>query len=55
MRGRALQVLVSLLVAVAIVAATIAVVTAQLGPNADDDHGRGGDRQEDSGGGHGPG
>jgi hypothetical protein len=50
-------VLASLLVAAAIVAVTIAVVTARLGPNADDDHGgdRDRDRQEDSRGGHGPG
>ena len=38
----------SLIVALAIVAITIAIVTAKLGPNAeqDDDSGRGGDRQE---------
>jgi hypothetical protein len=55
MSGRMLQVLASLLVAAAIVAVTIAVVTAKLGPNADDDHGGNRDRQEDSRGGHGPG
>jgi hypothetical protein len=39
----------SIIVALAIVAVTIALVTAKLGPNAeqsDDDSGRGGDRQE---------
>jgi hypothetical protein len=37
----------SIAVALAIVAVTIALVTAKLGPNAeDDDSGRGGDRQE---------
>ena len=41
------QMLGSLLVALAIVAVTIAIVTSKLGPNAeDDDHGRGGDRTE---------
>jgi hypothetical protein len=38
----------SIAVALAIVAVTIALVTAKLGPNAEDDDGghRGGDRQE---------
>ena len=41
------QLAAALIVALAIVAVTIAVVTASLGPYAeDDDHGRGGDRQE---------
>ncbi len=55
MGTRMVQVLASLLVAVAIVAVTIAVVTAKLGPNSDDDHGGDRDRQEDSRGGHGRG
>jgi hypothetical protein len=55
MAARTLQVLASLLVAAAIVAVTIAVVSAKLGPNADDDHGGDRDRQEDSRGGHGRG
>ena len=33
------QVLGSILVALAIVVVTIAIVTAKLGPNAEDDHG----------------
>jgi hypothetical protein len=33
------QLLGSMLVALAIVAVTIAIVTAKLGPNAEDDHG----------------
>jgi hypothetical protein len=33
------QVLGSIVVAIAIVAVTIAIVTAKLGPNAEDDHG----------------
>ena len=43
-----MQLLGSIVVALAIVAVTIALVTAKLGPNAedDDDGGRGGDRQE---------
>jgi hypothetical protein len=36
------QLIASLLVALAIVAITIVVVTAKLGPNAEDDHGGGG-------------
>lgn len=41
------QLIGSLIVALAIVAITIALVTAKLGPNAEeDDSGRGGDRQE---------
>ena len=39
-----MQLLGSIAVALAIVAVTIALVTAKLGPNAEDD--RGGDRQE---------
>jgi hypothetical protein len=35
------QVLGSILVAVAIVVVTIVIVTAKLGPNAEDDHGGG--------------
>ena len=49
-RSHAAQLLGSILVAVAIVAVTIAIVTSKLGPNADDDDhsgkGRGGDRTE---------
>ena len=37
-----MQLLGSLVVALAIIAVTIALVTAKLGPNADDDHGGGG-------------
>ena len=41
------QVVGSIAVALAIVAVTIALVTAKLGPNAEDDDGhRGGDRTE---------
>ena len=41
------QVIGSILVALAIVALTIVIVTSKLGPNADDDHGgHGGDRTE---------
>jgi hypothetical protein len=40
-----MQLFGSIAVALAIVAVTIALVTAKLGPNAEDDH-RGGDRQE---------
>jgi hypothetical protein len=50
------QLLGSIIVAIAIVAVTIALVTAKLGPNAEEDSGRGGDRQEqrdDSGRGRG--
>jgi hypothetical protein len=39
------QLLVSIIVAIAIVAVTIALVTAKLGPNAEEDSGHGGDRQ----------
>jgi hypothetical protein len=39
-----MQLLGSIAVALAIVAVTIALVTAKLGPNAEEDHG--GDRQE---------
>jgi hypothetical protein len=39
------QLLGSIIVALAIIAVTIALVTAKLGPNAEED-GRGGDRQE---------
>lgn len=38
-RTQARQLLGSLLVALAIVIVTIAIVTASLGPNAEDDHG----------------
>jgi len=43
-----MQLIGSIMVAFAIVAVTIALVTAKLGPNAeqDDDSGRGGDRQQ---------
>ena len=44
-----MQLFGSIAVALAIVAVTIALVTAKLGPNAEDDDGgghRGGDRQE---------
>jgi hypothetical protein len=42
-----MQLLGSIVVALAIVAVTIALVTAKLGPNAEeDDGGRRGDRQE---------
>ena len=42
-----MQLIGSIMVAVAIVAVTIALVTSKLGPFAeDDDGGRGGDRQE---------
>jgi hypothetical protein len=48
--ARRLQLLGSLLVALAIVAVTIAVVTAHLGPGAtDDDHGGHGGRSHQSG------
>jgi hypothetical protein len=44
------QLIASILVALAIVAITIVVVTAKLGPNAeDDDGGHGGDRSEQEG------
>ena len=43
MMGR--QLVVSILIALAIVAVTIAIVTAKLGPNAEDDHGGGGTEQ----------
>ena len=48
------QLAVSILVALAIVAVTIAVVTAQLGPNAEDDHGghHGGGSEQSGGKGH---
>jgi len=49
-----MQMLGSIIVAIAIVAVTIALVTAKLGPNAEEDDGggRGGDRteQEDNSG-----
>ena len=43
-----MQLVGSIIAAIAIVAVTIAIVTAQLGPFAEDDDGggRGGDRQE---------
>jgi hypothetical protein len=41
-----MQLFGSIAVALAIVAVTIALVTAKLGPNAEDDSGHGGDRQE---------
>ena len=41
-----MQLFGSIAVALAIVAVTIALVTAKLGPNAEDDDHRGGDRQE---------
>ena len=41
-----MQLIGSIMVAVAIVAVTIALVTSKLGPFAEDDGGRGGDRQE---------
>jgi hypothetical protein len=46
------QVLGSILVAVAIVVVTIVIVTAKLGPDAEDDHGGGSGKteQEDHGG-----
>jgi hypothetical protein len=45
------QLLGSIIVALAIVAVTIALVTAKLGPNAESDSGgHGGDRQEQSSG-----
>jgi hypothetical protein len=44
------QLIASIVVAVAIVVVTIVVVTAKLGPNAEDDHGGGGDRTEDHSG-----
>jgi hypothetical protein len=44
------QLLGSILVALAIVAVTIAIVTAKLGPNAEDDHGGGKTQQEDHSG-----
>ena len=40
-----MQLIGSIMVAVAIVAVTIALVTAKLGPNAEDDGHHGGDRQ----------
>jgi hypothetical protein len=46
------QLLGSIVVAIAIDAVTIALVTAKLGPNAEEDSGgHGGDRQEQNGGG----
>jgi hypothetical protein len=48
-RSHAVQVTASLIVALVIVAVTIAVVTAKLGPNLDDDAGRR-DREEDNSG-----
>jgi hypothetical protein len=41
-----MQLFGSIAVALAIVAVTIALVTAKLGPNAEDDDHRGGDRTE---------
>jgi hypothetical protein len=51
MSGRALQILGSLLVAIAIVAVTIVVASARIGPGASDDSGGHGGRsgQEDRG------
>ena len=40
-----MQLLGSIAVAIAIIAVTIALVTAKLGPNAEEDHHGGGDRQ----------
>jgi hypothetical protein len=42
------QLVASILIALAIVAVTIAIVTAKLGPNAEDDHGghRGGGTEQ---------
>ena len=47
-----MQLVGSIMVALAIVAVTIALVTAKLGPNAEEDNGggHGGDRQEQSSG-----
>ena len=47
-----MQLVGSIAVALAIVAVTIALVTAKLGPNAEEDNGggHGGDRQEQSSG-----
>ena len=50
-RSHTAQVIGSLLVAVLIVALTIALVTAKLGPGGGED-GRSGDRREDHGGRH---
>ena len=41
-----MQLLGSIIAAIAIIAVTIAIVTAQLGPFAEDDDRSGGDRQE---------